>query len=254
MKPKFKKLRSQKIYEILKRLYFICIFAYIPLLMVFTLFDTLRADGGFIDFGYWLPFLLFLFCTFPCFAFFASFGISLNGFLAMKTRTYHHPKIQRIYGVTCFASFLMMVISALSLFIDALQKIFIVPMILALAVLLLLLVLYLRLRRYFICMDDPDEIPQLTLIKNIITLSIVILSVLAILFIPYETIRFADGGTVMTRALAYTVVDWNRGKNADSLVLIDQKDLQYAEEEQTTCVYFFPDNFKSYQELWDIKH
>jgi hypothetical protein len=61
----------------------------------------------------------------------------------------------------------------------------------------------------------------------------------------------------MTQALAYTVVDWNRGK--DPALLSGSKDemeenLRYAEEEQHTCVYFFPNNFKSYRELWEMKH
>lgn len=65
--------------------------------------------------------------------------------------------------------------------------------------------------------------------------AIVCVSVLLILsFVPYQTVRFEEG-MVQTRAILYTVVDWNR-------------------EDAGREVYFFPLNHRSIGKLWDIRH
>ena len=87
---------------------------------------------------------------------------------------------------------------------------------------------------------------KLSKAKNIMTAVIVTVSVLAILFVPYATIHYDDGGTVKTSALAYTIMDWNRTK--------DWYGDPIPEEPQERCVYFFPQNLLSYEELWELKH
>lgn len=52
--------------------------------------------------------------------------------------------------------------------------------------------------------------------------------------VPYRTVRFEEG-MVQTRAILYTVVDWNR-------------------EDAGREVYFFPLNHRSIGKLWDIRH
>lgn len=65
--------------------------------------------------------------------------------------------------------------------------------------------------------------------------AIVCVSVLLILsFVPYQTVRFEEG-MVQTRAVAYTIVDWNR-------------------DDAGREVYFFPFNHLSIGKLWDIRH
>ena len=53
-------------------------------------------------------------------------------------------------------------------------------------------------------------------------------------FVPYQTVRFEEG-MVQTRAVAYTVVDWNR-------------------ENAGREVYFFPLNHLSIGKLWELRH
>ena len=96
---------------------------------------------------------------------------------------------------------------------------------------------------------------KLVLTKRIITASIVALTVLLLLFVPYSTIRYGDGGTVKTDALAYTVMEWRRGKDeTETSPYYLENHAPYGDEEQHTCIYFFPHNFKSYDELWELKH
>lgn len=59
---------------------------------------------------------------------------------------------------------------------------------------------------------------------------------LAVLFVPIPTGVCKDGGTRVYAALTYKIVDWNRLTG----------DARY----DKTKVYFFPDNFRSIDELW----
>lgn len=64
---------------------------------------------------------------------------------------------------------------------------------------------------------------------------IVTVVLLAVLFVPLPT-GVDDGGTREYTALTYKIVDWNR--------------LTFDGKYDKTKIYFFPDNFKSADELW----
>lgn len=66
---------------------------------------------------------------------------------------------------------------------------------------------------------------------------LVILVMAVILFVPVPTGLYKDGGTRVYSALTYRIVDWNRITGSG---LYDQ-----------TRVYFFPDNFRSVDTLWN---
>lgn len=70
---------------------------------------------------------------------------------------------------------------------------------------------------------------------------IIILAVL-ILVIPIPTNKARDGGTRAYTSLTYKIVDWNH-LYGDAGKIFDE-----------TKIYFFPDNFKSLDELLEIEH
>ncbi|MBE7064195.1 MAG: hypothetical protein E7384_00040 [Ruminococcaceae bacterium] len=77
--------------------------------------------------------------------------------------------------------------------------------------------------------------------KLIITISIILL-ILLILFVPLPSGMYKDGGTKEYSALTYKIVKWHS---------IDSRyESGYYEN---TSVYWFPDNFKSIGELWDME-
>ena len=73
--------------------------------------------------------------------------------------------------------------------------------------------------------------------KKVIFTVVAVVLFLAILFAPIPQSPYDDGGTREYTALTYKIVDWNR-MSVDSI---------YDE----TKVYWFPDNFKSVDELWE---
>lgn len=72
--------------------------------------------------------------------------------------------------------------------------------------------------------------------KKVILTILAIVLFLAILFVPMPKGPYKDGGTREYSALTYKIVDWNR-LNADSIY-------------DNTKVYWFPNNFKSIDDLW----
>ena len=73
--------------------------------------------------------------------------------------------------------------------------------------------------------------------KKILITAIVVLILLAVLFVPIPSGAYKDGGTREYRALTYKVVAWNRLSGNG---IYDE-----------TKTYWFPDNFKSIDELWE---
>ncbi|SFC64201.1 hypothetical protein [Ruminococcus albus] len=65
----------------------------------------------------------------------------------------------------------------------------------------------------------------------------VITLVLLILFVPIPLSPLKDGGTRQYAALTYKVVKWQRLVGEERYI--------------KTSVYFFPDNFKDIDELWE---
>ncbi len=77
--------------------------------------------------------------------------------------------------------------------------------------------------------------------------SIIVILVVVILFAPLHIIHYEDGGTVRYSSLTYSVVKWKRYISDWSS---GEMKLNIYED---TCLYFFPDNFKSLDELWEIR-
>lgn len=83
--------------------------------------------------------------------------------------------------------------------------------------------------------------------KKLLTL-IIALALVIVLFVPFGYASYDDGGTVRFTSLTYSVVKWNRYVSDWSSGEM-KLDLY-----QNTCFYVFPDNFRSLDELWDIRH
>lgn len=73
--------------------------------------------------------------------------------------------------------------------------------------------------------------------KKKILIPITVFVLLAVLFVPVPKSAYKDGGTTEYCALTYKIVKWNR--------------LTSEETFRKTKVYFFPDNFKSIDNLWE---
>ena len=82
--------------------------------------------------------------------------------------------------------------------------------------------------------------------KKKITVAAIVL-LLLILFLPIPNGICKDGGTKDYGALTYRIVVWNR--------LVDQAKEGSAEVQKyhKVSVFWFPDNFKSINELWEIE-
>jgi len=90
------------------------------------------------------------------------------------------------------------------------------------------------------------EARPLRRVKTAITAAVITVTVACLLFVPFSTIHYGDGGTEMTQALTYTVMNWNRTQTWDGDPV--------NEPNQRTRIYWFPHNFKNYDELWNMKH
>jgi len=75
--------------------------------------------------------------------------------------------------------------------------------------------------------------------KKVCIWIVAVVLLLAILFVPMPKGTYKDGGTREYTALAYKIVDWNR-LTADGIY-------------DTTKVYWFPNNFKSIDGLWECE-
>ena len=77
---------------------------------------------------------------------------------------------------------------------------------------------------------------------------IIVIALIIVLFVPFGYASYDDGGTVRFTSLTYSVVIWNRFVSDWST---GEMQLQKYEN---TCFYLFPDNFKSIDDLWEIRH
>ncbi len=84
MTPLFKSKSLQTVYEIVKRLFFTAIGLYLPVLLGYVYHGRLAPGVGFIDFGYWGYFGIFLLFTLPFFFGFVSLGFLLNEFIMLR--------------------------------------------------------------------------------------------------------------------------------------------------------------------------
>ena len=84
-----------------------------------------------------------------------------------------------------------------------------------------------------------DNLWRSNMKKPVIT-AIIIIAALLILFLPIPSGTYRDGGTKVYGALTYKIVVWNRFVTETNVY-------------QKTSVFFFPDNFKTLDELWAIE-
>lgn len=82
-----------------------------------------------------------------------------------------------------------------------------------------------------------EEKPKKKLSKNV-WIPVVVLVLLVVLFVPVPSGVYKDGGTRAYTALTYKIVKWNR---LDGFVRVKK-----------SKVYFFPNNFKSIDTLWEM--
>jgi len=75
--------------------------------------------------------------------------------------------------------------------------------------------------------------------KRVILTILTVVLFLAILFVPIPGSAYEDGGTRTYHALTYKIIDWNRMTDGGIY--------------DTTKVYWFPQNFKSIDELWSYE-
>lgn len=85
--------------------------------------------------------------------------------------------------------------------------------------------------------------------KPIIITSIVIAVILLALFLPIPKGTYDDGGTKEYDALLYKIVVWNRAETETGKDGNDRETRIY----HKTSVFWFPDNGKSIDELWETE-
>ncbi len=85
--------------------------------------------------------------------------------------------------------------------------------------------------------------------KRILLIALGALLVAAVLFVPFSAVTYEDGGTREYAALTYKVVVWKRLEAEHDA----EGKIAAINQYKNTTVYFFPDNLKSIDELWDIE-
>ena len=85
--------------------------------------------------------------------------------------------------------------------------------------------------------------------KKVITIVIIVILLLSVLLLPARQISYEDGGTREYAALTYKIVKWNR-----FIPVYDTNGkIMKLDTYTNTSVYYFPDNYKSIDELWEIE-
>lgn len=85
--------------------------------------------------------------------------------------------------------------------------------------------------------------------KKIISITAAVLFISAILFVPYDSCVYDDGGTREYKALAYKAIVWNTYIPGE----VDENGRESLEIYHKTSIYFFPRSRKSLKELWEIE-
>ena len=73
----------------------------------------------------------------------------------------------------------------------------------------------------------------------------ILLFVIVLGFVPFPRGGIDDGGTTITTAFFYTIVKWRKFYRDP----VTHDDKKYVKD----CVYWFPDNRRSYEELWTLE-
>lgn len=84
--------------------------------------------------------------------------------------------------------------------------------------------------------------------KRIIISLMIIIALALVLLLPILGESYDDGGTREYNALTYKIVVWNK-----MFVVEDESGEQRSATYQNTSVYWYPDNQKSIDELWEIE-
>jgi len=85
--------------------------------------------------------------------------------------------------------------------------------------------------------------------KKTVMLALIIVVAILILFLPIPLGTYDDGGTKVYSALTYKIVAWHRLQTEYD----EEGDISEINYYQKTSVFFFPDNFKSLGNLWNIE-
>lgn len=86
--------------------------------------------------------------------------------------------------------------------------------------------------------------------KKILLISVIAaVALILVLFLPIPRGAYDDGGTRVYTALTYKIVKWNRMVS----VYNDDGVMVRIDIYNDTSVYWFPDNFKSVDELWEVE-
>lgn len=255
MLPRFETYRARAIYALSRRVYFVLLFAYIPSLFALSAIADLSSRGGFLALGFWLPFMLLTIFSLPVLLAVMLIGVLINHLLCIKTGRVE-GKPARV-GTVCYSlsllCLLLTCVSAIAYTENVLPLLSFVGLCLFCVASALLFVCCHAYLRRVVGQDTVDTEPEphrLSVVKRVLTVVIVTVAILAFLLTPYSTIHYDDGGTIKIQALGYAVVKWNRQWDMD----VPNEPSDYANEPQQTRIYIFPDNFKSYEQLWRLKH
>lgn len=84
--------------------------------------------------------------------------------------------------------------------------------------------------------------------KKIIIPAVIVVALALVLFLPIPRGTYDDGGTREYAALAYKIVVWNK------IMAAEDKNGEFSSYTyRNTSVFWFPDNQKSIDELWQIE-
>ena len=255
MLPKFKTSRTHTVYALLRRLYFTLLFAYAPSLLLLSILFDLGSQSGFLQLGFLLPLAGLTILSFPIFMALLLVGVLIHHLLCVKTGRLSGRLAKE--GTLCYS------LSLLCLILTCASAIAYTESVMPIVSFVGLCVFCLASALLFVCChahvnrvagyEDTDKMREsrrLRTAKHTLSSLVIVSFVLAFLLTPYSTVRYDDGGTVKIQALGYAVVKWNRKWDMD----VPNEPSDYANEPQRTRVYLFPDNMKSYEELWRLKH
>lgn len=76
---------------------------------------------------------------------------------------------------------------------------------------------------------------------------LIIFFIALVLFLPVPQVSYDDGGTREFSAMTYKIVKWNR-------LLPKKGNVERIDIYSKTSIYWFPDNFKSIDELWELEY
>lgn len=82
--------------------------------------------------------------------------------------------------------------------------------------------------------------------KKLVAVCVTAAVILAVLFMPFVRDTYDDGGTVTYSALTYKIVKWKKLAGSDKG---NGANVRY----EKTSLFFFPENYKTLDELWETE-